>query len=143
MTDTARLTTKADATVFMTGGNAYFTLVSKKTSTRYTYRVSTKPDAPYFVGVLSGPENDADYQYLGFMRSTGSEFKLVAGRKGHPEAQSFQAFAWFLASLGRPGTELPEQLEFWHAGRCGRCGRRLTVPASIASGFGPECAGRV
>ena len=142
MTHTARLTTKADATVFMTGGNAYFTLVSKKTSTRYTYRVSTKPHAPYFVGVLSGPENDADYQYLGFVPES-SEFKLVAGRKGNPEAPSFKAFAWFLASLRRPGTELPEQLEFWHAGRCGRCGRRLTVPASIASGFGPECAGRI
>jgi hypothetical protein len=28
----------------------------------------------------------------------------------------------------------------WHEGRCGRCGRKLTVPESIESGFGPECA---
>jgi hypothetical protein len=26
-----------------------------------------------------------------------------------------------------------------HEGRCGRCGRTLTVPESIESGFGPEC----
>lgn len=25
---------------------------------------------------------------------------------------------------------------------CARCGRRLTVPASIANGLGPECAGK-
>jgi len=27
----------------------------------------------------------------------------------------------------------------FHEGACGRCGRTLTVPESIASGFGPEC----
>ena len=30
--------------------------------------------------------------------------------------------------------------EMLHEGRCGRCARRLTVPASVASGIGPECA---
>jgi len=27
--------------------------------------------------------------------------------------------------------------------RCGRCGRVLTVPESVESGFGPECIGRL
>jgi hypothetical protein len=27
-------------------------------------------------------------------------------------------------------------------GRCARCGRKLTVPASLSFGLGPECAGR-
>jgi hypothetical protein len=27
-----------------------------------------------------------------------------------------------------------------HAGKCGRCGRKLTVPQSIETGIGPECA---
>lgn len=30
-------------------------------------------------------------------------------------------------------------VEIWHEGKCGRCGRQLTVPESIESGFGPEC----
>ena len=34
-------------------------------------------------------------------------------------------------------------LEVWHEGRCGRCNRALTVPESIASGIGPECAKHV
>jgi len=33
-------------------------------------------------------------------------------------------------------------LEIWHEGRCGRCNRKLTVPASIALGIGPECGQR-
>jgi hypothetical protein len=27
----------------------------------------------------------------------------------------------------------------WHEGSCARCGKKLTVPESIESGFGPEC----
>jgi hypothetical protein len=34
-------------------------------------------------------------------------------------------------------------VEFWHEGKCCRCGRKLTVPASIASGIGPECATKI
>lgn len=50
------------------------------------------------------------------------------------------------------GTVLDEQLkeivaslsrlQVWHEGRCGRCGRKLTVPSSIETGLGPECAGK-
>ncbi|MGQ4872128.1 MAG: DUF6011 domain-containing protein, partial [Candidatus Thorarchaeota archaeon] len=32
---------------------------------------------------------------------------------------------------------LPEKVRIWHEGKCGRCGRRLTVPESIESGYGP------
>jgi hypothetical protein len=35
--------------------------------------------------------------------------------------------------------DLPESLEIWHEGSCLRCGRKLTVPESIESGYGPEC----
>ena len=34
---------------------------------------------------------------------------------------------------------LPDFIEIYHDGRCGKCGRQLTVPASIETGFGPEC----
>lgn len=35
------------------------------------------------------------------------------------------------------------KVEVWHEGSCGRCGRKLTVPESIANGLGPECAEKV
>jgi hypothetical protein len=34
---------------------------------------------------------------------------------------------------------LPDFIEVWHEGKCGKCGRTLTVPSSIESGIGPEC----
>lgn len=33
-----------------------------------------------------------------------------------------------------------DRVEVWHEGSCGRCGRKLTVPSSIETGLGPECA---
>ena len=35
---------------------------------------------------------------------------------------------------------MPANVEINHEGRCGRCGRALTVPESVASGIGPESA---
>lgn len=54
-----------------------------------------------------------------------------------------RVFAWLWATRLSTGRELPEQVEVWHEGRCGRCGRRLTVPESISTGFGPECVKKV
>lgn len=41
--------------------------------------------------------------------------------------------------------ESPREFQLSYAmkeGNCARCGRKLTVPASINNGLGPECAGR-
>ena len=38
------------------------------------------------------------------------------------------------------GKGLPGMIEFWHEGCCRRCAARLTVPASIELGCGPDCA---
>lgn len=35
---------------------------------------------------------------------------------------------------------LPESVEVWHEGGCCHCNRKLTVPASIELGMGPDCA---
>ena len=39
--------------------------------------------------------------------------------------------------------ELEDYIELWHEGRCGKCGRVLTVPTSISTGFGPDCLRRL
>jgi hypothetical protein len=39
--------------------------------------------------------------------------------------------------------ELPVTLSMQHEGHCGRCGRTLTHPDSINTGYGPECAARI
>lgn len=125
---------------FVLAGKARFTVVSKKTGTRFTYKVTAKKDGPHFVAVLTGSNNESDYTYLGTIFE-GKTYKH--GRKSPigPEAPSAKAFAWFWAMLSKGA--LPEACEVHHEGRCCRCARALTVPESILSGIGPECAGKM
>ena len=145
MPDSGRLMTAESALAFIRAGKATVTLVSARTGTRFTYRVSAAPDGAdtFFVALLNGPDNTGDYKYLGRI----ARGIFWAGRKVPrpgdigPDSPSSKAFTWAWKHLIRG--ELPDSLEIWHEGRCGRCARKLTVPASIASGFGPECIGRM
>jgi len=139
-----QLTTAQDAVAFMLAGKSTVTIVSGKTGARFTYRISATPDgSAHFVGLLTGPDNSADYKYLGRI----SRGIFWCGRKvPRPgditrDAPSAKAFDWSWRAIARGA--MPAHLEIWHEGRCGRCGRKLTVPSSIAHGFGPECLGKL
>lgn len=137
----AQITTAEDAMRFLTAGKATVTLRSLKTGTRFTYKIGTSEDGQvHFVSLLNGPDNYANYQYFGYIRRG---VFLPGGRKAkvHPGAPSVVAFKWVWEQLAQ--RNLPSTVEIWHEGKCGRCGRRLTVPESIASGLGPECAGKM
>lgn len=127
---------------FMFAGNSRTTVTSLKTGTRFTYKIVKKRSksaaAPWFVSVLTGPDNSNDYTYIGYVNLKG-EFQ--AGRKGRADCPSFKAFAWAYHMLNK-GT-IPDQLEVRHEGHCGRCNRVLTVPESIDRGLGPHCAGMI
>lgn len=130
-----------DAARFMYAGNALFTLVSKRTGARFTYKIRKADDnSPLrFVRVLSGPDNENDYSYIGYINDN-DKGKLMAGKKGRPNAPSFVALNWALKHLCADSAH--DELEFYHAGKCGACGRTLTVPESIETGMGPICRGR-
>ncbi len=149
----AELTTPAVTVAFMLAGNAHVTFQSRRTGTRFTYRVeAAKPrqnpsgqlagrvsEPPHFVSVLTGPDNDAGYSYLG----TIFERKVYAhGKKSRiaTDAPSAVAFAWVWKHLSVG--EMHLELAVYHEGRCGRCGRRLTTPESIETGLGPVCASK-
>jgi Family of unknown function (DUF6011) len=126
---------------FALAGNAVFTLVSLKTGTRFTFKVRAAETGPmHFVSVLTGPDNTQDYRYLGFLRR-GIYFHGGAKAKIDRNALSALAFDYFWRWAARG--QMPGNLHVFHEGRCGRCGRALTVPESIKSGFGPECIGKV
>jgi Family of unknown function (DUF6011) len=152
----AQITRAEDVRRFVLAGRAVFTLVSRKTGQRFTYRV-TRPDGDdsvppkniWFVGVLTGQDNTGDYAYLGQVwPPRGSqvpgrlEFTHGCKAKVHPEALSAVAARWFFDNLLGHG-EVSSSVEFWHEGTCCRCGRPLTVPESIRLGVGPECADKV
>lgn len=131
-----QLTDAAEAMSFIQSGNAHFTLVSKSTGTRYTYHVTESDDGRvFFVSVLYGPDNTGDYVYAGIIRD--GEPRRTRNSKLVPDDKRWIAFVWAYNKLTRG--VLPDALEIWHEGRCGRCARMLTVPESIRNGIGPEC----
>lgn len=127
---------------FALAGSARFTLVSRRTGTRFTYwvRAGDDPTRPiWFVRVLTGSDNENDYTYLGTI--SANDLKFWHGRKSpiSSGAPSARAFEWSWNNHLRYD-HIPDGLEVWHEGRCGRCGRTLTTPESVARGIGPECA---
>lgn len=138
----------ADAKAFALAGNAIITLQSLRTGTHFTYKVRAKdvageikadyqPDRIWFVSLLSnGSADEGDFQYIGLINKH-KEFRLTKNSRCSEQAASFKAFEWFWHMV-RDG--IPSELVIRHEGRCGRCGRTLTVPESIDRGIGPECA---
>jgi hypothetical protein len=133
-----------NAARFLYAGNAVFTLRSKKTGTRFTYKVSHKKGGDVsFVSLLTGSDNTRDYSYMGLLPDDKGEIRGIGRGKSCTsyDAPSAKAFRYFLDFIW--GRNEGAGLEVWHEGRCGRCGRKLTVPESIETGLGPECADRV
>ena len=134
-----------DRQPFLLGGNGTFTLVSTKTGARYTYKVQQceSNENLYFVKVLTGSDNEGDYTYLGTLRTSGnanvSLLSYAHGKKSRmtPDAPCAMAFAWFIGHLESTA------IEMWHEGRCCVCGMKLTDPASISRGIGPECQKKI
>jgi len=131
-----------DTKTFALAGNATFTVTSLATGTRFTYKVDLADDAKrYFVSVLTGPDNWTNYKYFGTINPNTGEFRF-----GNPErvkvsldAPSARGFEWFWRHLNAEQNKLAA-VKVSHEGKCCRCGRKLTVPESIESGIGPECA---
>jgi hypothetical protein len=131
---------------FIFAGNATFTLVSKKTGVRFTYKVRTRKlnpvgDEVFFLNLLRGPDNEADYAYMGVLRKDPLRyFWTAASGKVGRQAPAYKALVWFVDAARCERDVLGKTLEVWHEGRCGKCGRKLTVPSSVSLGLGPECA---
>lgn len=132
---------------FILAGHAIVTLVGK--DSRYTFKVTRKDpevgsrytEPVYFVALLTGPDNTADYTYVGILDTSTGLMRLTKKSTYLPSSAPVRAWDWTIARVFADRPIAPAQVI--HAGRCGRCGRLLTVPSSVASGFGPECSGKV
>lgn len=123
----------SDALKFMFSGNSIATFVNTKTDNRFTFKVKQKKYTNlFFVSVLTGADT---YTYIGTVVS--GEFRHGKKSKITKESQSVRVFQYVLTNL--INSSLPNFVEVWHEGRCGKCGKTLTVPSSIANGLGPEC----
>ena len=123
-----------DALKFILAGNATATFLNTKTQKRFTFKVtlSKKNQNFHFVKVLTSPDV---YQYIGSI--SYGVFKHSDKSKIDIESQSVRVFNYVFTKL--LNKTLEDFIEIYHEGKCGKCGRKLTVPESITSGYGPEC----
>jgi hypothetical protein len=133
--------TADDAKRFIKGGRATLTVRSHKTGAHKTFRVSRKTeDSPFFVGLLTGPDNTSNYTYMGVLTGDG-EVRLTRASKLHND--SLPVLAWNYVGRKIWSGKLPADADVMHEGKCGCCGRALTHPESIERGIGPECWSRL
>ena len=139
-------TTPDDIKTYMLAGKATLTLTSEKTGTHFTYRVNRAEDDAghpknlWFVGLLTGPDNYADYSYIGILNADGS-FRTTSKSRVAADSKSVLGFGYLVNNL--MADRMPKDMQVQHEGACGRCGRKLTHPDSITRGIGPECAGQM
>ncbi len=150
---------------WLLAGNATFTLVSNRTGARYTYKIrrdklTTAPHGKYSVLLLTGPDNEDSFTYLGSLWGRLRQipagpfdieeeyFEFHRGKRcEYAEASApVRVFRWMWYALANGRAMSADDsggAKLLHCGRCGRCGRLLTVPESIESGYGPECVSKV
>ena len=147
-----------DAASFVFAGRCKFTLLRTDTGSRITFqfkrikpkRGQTLPayyENSYWV-MYKYNEDTTDgkgYALIGtvYQGTRYAESRRIEGYKYRQGdvykalKHGSQVMAWFLPKL--LSATLPECIQVWHNGNCGRCGRDLTVPVSIHRGIGPEC----
>ena len=148
MATQARLTTVEEVRNYLAGRHAKFTLVSKQTGNRYTFRfVPAKYDKSRYLEILRGPNNATDYLRIGRLYQNAGFAPGAHPRPGwwfdpsHKQEPGSRGLQWFLTMLRESPTDgWLNQMEFWHSGHCSKCGLELTNPESIARGLGPKCA---
>ena len=124
---------------FFSGGKAIFTVGNDK-GNHYTYKIRQPKgeNKPFFVSMLTGPMNDYDYTYLGIYNPNALNVYLTKKSKYNEESIPVKVIRWAIRQIANKAT-LPVGYSIQHEGKCCRCGRTLTVPESIESGWGPEC----
>lgn len=137
----------SDLCNFLFLGKAFVTVRSLKTGRHFTYKI-VKPkkstnyhpnrDNVYFVWVKTVGNR---FIYLGMVKNYTS-FTTTRSSRLNRCSQHFKACKYLL-DVALKGNEIPADLEVYHIGRCGICGRTITNPKSLYRGIGPECYKKV
>lgn len=120
-------------------GDGFYTIVRPDGSYR-TLRLRTQDEDDQFmpgkqiIGYLRGANNDTDYVNFGHV-----DRGVVRVWKKHQYDSSLASDSAILFG----DTDKAREAYALESGRCSRCNRTLTVPASLHAGVGPECAKKV
>jgi len=133
-------------TEFLLAGNATFT-VSNPEGEHYTFKVkktkhkNNNGKYSFFISILTGPDF---YTYLGMVVSPYDGYghvTLTRKSKFNIISLPFKVSNWAVKHV-MADVPLPKGYKVDHAGKCGKCGRKLTTPESIEAGLGPICRGK-
>ena len=127
---------------FLLAGKATFTLKNSETKKRFTFKVRRANyedlSSPFFVSAMTGTDNEKSFRFIGtIFLSPNLIFKYSAKSKLARDEQVVKVFDWFFVKLILTKS-IPDIVEFWHSGRCGCCGRKLTVTRSNSYGSWPS-----
>lgn len=119
----------------MLAGHAIFTVTNLTTNKHFTYRIiQPHPHTPHFVSLLTGPNNEEDYTFIGTIFQ-GETFRHSTKGGISRESVGVKGFEWLWRNLHN----LPDNVRIDSAGYCWKCGRLLTDSESISTGYGPTC----
>ncbi len=124
-------------------GKTTFTISNSKNE-HYTFKViQIQNYSRYIVKLLTGPDNKRDFTYLGMLWDKSIKpVSLTIKSKFNSNSLPYKVFCYAQAVLaGR--IELPKGYSILPSGTCFKCGRKLTTPESIKSGYGPTCRERI
>lgn len=131
---------------FILAGDAIFT-VETPDGKHYTYRIekieaTDRWPTVWFAKMLTGPDNDGDYSYVGKLCDFTGQVRVTAKSVLPADAYPIRLLNRVLCRVWGDDHAAIERAGFkvFHEGRCGRCARRLTTPESVTRGIGPECA---
>ena len=127
------------STQFLLAGNSTFT-VSNDGGEHYTFKVKKSKEKylngqyTFFISLLTGPD---EYTYLGIIKN--NSVALTKKSKYKFDSVPYRVAKWAVEKVMYEKL-LPIGYDIQHAGKCGKCGRKLTTPESINTGLGPVCA---
>ena len=121
--------------------NGRLTIYNPQTGNHRTFSIRTQPDDSKFapgkrvLALLSGPDNENDYQSFAFVEDDGS-VRLFRSK------QDDSLWAKYADMVANPLKYIngASKAEYLFEGRCRRCNRVLTTPWSIKAGLGEVCA---
>lgn len=143
---------------FVLAGKAIFTIKCGAGAPvpHRTYRVTFAKGGPkktgtgfwpdtYFVGMLTGPDNTENFNYMGKLDAATGTIILTGASSYRADSHAVRLFDRVMARVWADdhAAYTVHGYDTMHVGQCGRCGRPLTVPSSVESGIGPECAKHV
>jgi hypothetical protein len=123
--------------------NGSHTIKNRETGDYRTFRIHTVQRGPLkekrILSLLTGPDNNHDYKSFAFVNDDG---RIHVWQKYRGQG-NWNAYAHMIRMIVvEEDPQWVEKYDHLLEGRCARCNRKLTVPESIESGYGPECIKR-